>query len=150
LTAGIGVGTGVVIEVTMRETVGTSGISENRETFMVITGIEETTAGQTIVETDGRTTVPPTSERAVVKSHLRSLREMYRRSRKRSLLVSNPGRPYLRNMQMPIRFTTASQAMSLSLALVHTARCSKAFMSTLNAWLRSRRFEWKAKKMASP
>jgi hypothetical protein len=153
LTAGIGTGTGVVIEVAIRETAGSSGTSEMREiggTSMVTLEIKEKTAGPITVETDGNMTVVSTPGRTAVKSHLWSLHESRRRSRKRSSLVSSPVRGSRQNSQIPILFTTGSRAMSLSLALVHTVRCSRASMSTLNARLRSRRFEWKARRMASP
>jgi hypothetical protein len=150
LIVGIGSGTAVVIEVAIRETVGISGISEISETSMVDLGIAETTASLRIVESDGNMTVASTPGKIVGKSHLLSLHEMCRRGAKRFSLVSSPVRRYRRNSQMLIPFTIGSRAMSLSLAPVHTAKCSKAFMSTLNARLRSRRFEWKARKMASP
>jgi hypothetical protein len=153
LIAGIGTGTGDVIEAASREIGGISGISEMREigeTSMVTLGIKEKTAGLIIVETDGNMTVVSALGRIAVKSHLLSLHESRRRSRKRFSLVSSLVRRYQRNLQILILFTIGSRAMNLSLALARTVRCSRASMFTLNARLRSRRFEWKARKMGSP
>jgi hypothetical protein len=87
LIVGIGAGIGVATEVAMREIAGMFGISENRETTMVIPGSEETTAGMKIVGTDENMIVTPMCGKIIVRDHLLSLREMCRQSRGRFLLV---------------------------------------------------------------
>lgn len=89
LIVGIGAGIGVATEVAIREIAGISGISEIRETTMVIPGIEETTAGMKIVGTDENMIVTPMCGTIIARNRLPSLREMCpcRQSRGRFLLV---------------------------------------------------------------